>query len=166
VESGFRVLEAGLREAYFGNMLKGNQNLFTEYIEHFFGKDGELWIVFQDAGLSLRGYIYEAVEAGDYVLYQYSWLWTKVRLSLKKLASSAIASSSAGENQKNGSNQTIDDDLGHKFIGTILQQVRDYGVILRAVSHQPALADSLHRGTARCGDCSQRHQAVQCHVPK
>ena len=66
VESGgYRVLEAGLREVYFGNLLRGllsddgsERPRFTSYVEHFFGENGELWIVFKDAGSSLRSFLY------------------------------------------------------------------------------------------------------------
>ena len=66
VESGgYRVLEAGLREVYFGNLLRGllsdddsERPRFTSYVEHFFAENGELWIVFKDAGSSLRSFLY------------------------------------------------------------------------------------------------------------
>jgi hypothetical protein len=113
VDRGFRTLEAGLREVYFGQrILTMQQNtststneseptisstehngtvspklLFTEYVEHFFGEsDGELWIVFRDAGPSLRAILYAGTDTGDYVVYQHSWLWTLMRMSLKEAA--------------------------------------------------------------------------------
>jgi hypothetical protein len=104
VDRGFRTLEAGLREVYFGQRLltmhqdKSEREtsatpaalpklLFTEYVEHFFGEsNGELWIVFRDAGPSLRAILYAGTDTGDYVVYQHSWLWTLMRMSLKEAA--------------------------------------------------------------------------------
>ena len=69
VEHGYDLLEAGLREVHFGELLaqeKGAEGLFTQYIDHFFRevpaalrgssrkRHVELWIVFEDAGPSLR----------------------------------------------------------------------------------------------------------------
>lgn len=57
----------------------------TEYVDHFFQerKGGlELWIVFRDAGVSLRSFLYTAREVGDYVVYQNSKLWTQLRRSV------------------------------------------------------------------------------------
>jgi hypothetical protein len=95
VEAGYHLLEAGLREIYFGSLLsvgenheaitwKSPMNLFTEYIEHFFGQHGDLWIVFRDAGHSLRHYLYTATDAGDYVVFQHSRFWTLLRTSVAK----------------------------------------------------------------------------------
>ena len=68
IELGYSVLEAGLREVYFGELLgraAESSNLVTHYIDHFFrkGKKGkiELWIVFENAGPSLRSYLYTSV---------------------------------------------------------------------------------------------------------
>lgn len=98
VEHGYRLLEAGLREVYVGKRLAEDPlaaGLFTTYVNHFFREvpkrsttatpwsegenDLELWIVFQDAGPSMRSYLYSPVSNGDFVLYQHSYLWTKLR---------------------------------------------------------------------------------------
>jgi len=96
VEQGYRLLEAGLREVYFGQWIRdllpedeGENDLFTIYVDHFFrelprsdgSKDLELWIVFEDAGPSLRNYIYAPVSSslGGFVLYQHSPLWAQLR---------------------------------------------------------------------------------------
>lgn len=96
VERGYRLLEAGLREVYFGNLIRkqideGRQNLFTVYVDHFFREvprrafgrvqtmDLELWIVFEDAGPSLRSYMYTAIVSGGFIMYQQSRLWTQLR---------------------------------------------------------------------------------------
>lgn len=95
VEAGFHLLEAGLREVYYGSLLSAednhealartnSKNLFTEYVEHFFGQHGELWIVFRDAGHSLRHYLYTAADVGDYVVFQHSRFWTLLRTSVAK----------------------------------------------------------------------------------
>jgi serine/threonine protein kinase len=100
VERGYRLLEAGLREVYFGDFLASQDSLFfTNYVDHFFRevprqptfgrrtsrsgqKDLELWIVFQDAGPSLRSYLYTPVStATGFVMYQHSALWTQLRMT-------------------------------------------------------------------------------------
>jgi serine/threonine protein phosphatase PrpC len=92
VENGYKVLEAGLREVYFGSWLEQQQkkvaSMYTRYVDHFFrerpGKEIELWIVFRDAGPSLRSYLYTGVSVGDYVVYRNSDLWTQLRLSIAR----------------------------------------------------------------------------------
>jgi hypothetical protein len=96
VERGYRLLEAGLREVYFGNLIRKQideqrQDFFTVYVDHFFRevpqrtfgrvqtKDLELWIVFEDAGPSLRSYMYTATVSGGFMMYQHSRLWTQLR---------------------------------------------------------------------------------------
>jgi hypothetical protein len=135
VESGFRTLEAGLREVHFGNLLlqlsQDPRALFTQYIEHFFGDDGELWIVFADAGQSLRSLLYTATDAGGFVVFHQSWLWTLMRMSLR---------SKQDENSNNASNEgfsvapfqrtqveearVIEDKTGKQLMKTFLRQVR------------------------------------------
>jgi serine/threonine protein kinase len=60
--------------------------LFTKYVNHFFREvrgegenDLELWIVFEDSGPSLRSYLYSPMSAGDFVVYQHSYFWTRLR---------------------------------------------------------------------------------------
>ena len=57
IERGHDMLEAGLREVYFGELLSReaeSSGLFTTYVDHFFrGAEGgrvELWIVYENAG--------------------------------------------------------------------------------------------------------------------
>jgi serine/threonine protein kinase len=111
VERGYLLLEAGLREVYFGKLIARvledtKQDMYTVYVDHFFrevprrqhlrkafgglpnmanhhhhrANDLELWIVFEDAGPSLREYIYSAiVSENGFVMHQHSKLWTKLR---------------------------------------------------------------------------------------
>ena len=86
IEYGYPILEAGLREIYFGELLAReveSSGLFTSYIDHFFreGHRGqvELWIVFENAGMSLRSYLYTPVDTGDYLVFQHSAFWRKLR---------------------------------------------------------------------------------------
>eukprot|EP00562_Extubocellulus_spinifer_P011187 CAMPEP_0178540978 /NCGR_PEP_ID=MMETSP0697-20121206/1304_1 /TAXON_ID=265572 /ORGANISM="Extubocellulus spinifer, Strain CCMP396" /LENGTH=1236 /DNA_ID=CAMNT_0020173329 /DNA_START=61 /DNA_END=3767 /DNA_ORIENTATION=+ len=96
VEHGYDLLEAGLREVYFGELLSrsaGSSLLFTGYVDHFFrevptllrkaspSKHVELWIVFEDAGPSLRSYLYSPITSttGDFVVYQHSSFWRRLR---------------------------------------------------------------------------------------
>lgn len=101
VEQGYRLLEAGLREVYVGKWIQhelsmGEQLLYTKYVDHFFreipvprtfgryqNSQLELWIVFEDAGPSLRSYIYTPVSTpgGGFVMYQPSHLWSQLRTS-------------------------------------------------------------------------------------
>lgn len=125
VESGFHLLEAGLREVYFGKLLlqhtsspsttqkgeeysdKGKQ-LFTNYVDHFFRESSssvfqrsstanslELWIVYEDAGPSLRSYLYTPMVAdGGFVVYQHSAFWRHLRMGNAMFSKSSSSSSS------------------------------------------------------------------------
>ena len=77
--------------------------MYTVYVDHFFrevpkqrimkkafgvgaglqqqqGNDLELWIVYEDAGPSLRSYLYTpTVTDGGFIMYQHSKLWTQLR---------------------------------------------------------------------------------------
>ena len=96
VEHGYDLLEAGLREIYFGELLSqanGSEGMFTLYVDHFFRevpaslrgssrkRHVELWIVFEDAGPSLRSYIYSPIQStgGDFIVYQHSSFWRRLR---------------------------------------------------------------------------------------
>ncbi|KAL3762105.1 hypothetical protein ACHAW5_008845 [Stephanodiscus triporus] len=86
IERGYFVLEAGLREVYFGELLAReveSSSLFTTYVDHFFREGttnvAELWIVFENAGASLRSFLYTAVDAGGYMLFQHSAFWRRLR---------------------------------------------------------------------------------------
>lgn len=73
IELGYDVLEAGLREVYFGELLAREaqaSSLVTTYVDHFFREGGqkgqiELWIVFKDAGPSLRSFLYTSIVDAD-----------------------------------------------------------------------------------------------------
>ena len=102
VEHGYKLLEAGLREVYLGRLLAEDDaadGLFTKYVNHFFREipkqstnlesrandenELELWIVFEDAGPSLRSYLYSPMSTGDFVVYQHSYFWTRLRRAAK-----------------------------------------------------------------------------------
>lgn len=148
VNSGFRTLEAGLREVYFGNLLSqlntkrpssvddkqsnSSSLLFTEYVEHFFGDEsegGELWIVFRDAGPSLRSFLYSSLDAGDYVVYQHSGLWSRMRMSLhaqdqqEPINEQQIHLDAVKSDDPLPDNQ-VDEAFGSELIRTVLRQVR------------------------------------------
>ena len=101
VEQGARILEAGMREVYFGRLLlqhvKINQisKSFTTYVDHFFRtsaspqasesnelNQSELWIVFKKAGASLRSFLYTPIDIGGYLVYQNSDFWRRLRHSV------------------------------------------------------------------------------------
>lgn len=88
IEHGYPVLEAGLREVYFGELLAReveSSSLFTTYVDHFFrkGKNDhlELWIVFEHGGQSLRSYLYTPVvdSIGGFMVFQHSSFWRRLR---------------------------------------------------------------------------------------
>jgi serine/threonine protein kinase len=89
VGKSYDLLEAGLREIYFGEILSRNEestSLFTSYVDHFFHqsprnnmKDLELWVVFINAGPSLRSLLYSPVENAEFVMYQHSAFWIQLR---------------------------------------------------------------------------------------
>jgi hypothetical protein len=115
IEHGLPVLEAGLREVYVGNLLATDEDaksLFTVYVDHFFrevprpsflgrgpSKEHELWIVFEDAGPSMRSYLYTAIPSGDFVLHQQSPLWTSLRFNAANFSQSSDASCVAVPNK-------------------------------------------------------------------
>ena len=91
VENGYRVLEAGLREIYFGRWLSRQvldvAKMYTAYVDHFYREQNdslELWIVFEHGGSSLRSFLYTGTLYGDYVVYQHSLLWMQLRMSVPK----------------------------------------------------------------------------------
>ncbi len=88
IEYGYSILEAGLREVYFGELLAReveSSSLFTTYVDHFFrnGKNDhlELWIVFEHGGQSLRSYLYTPVvdSIGGFMVFQHSSFWRRLR---------------------------------------------------------------------------------------
>jgi hypothetical protein len=109
------LMEAGLREVYFGDILgrsDESSTFFSKYVDHFFlhnsfgSTSTELWIVFQNAGASLRSHIYTPVASGDFVVYQHSPLWRKLRMEVASMevasmdASNSVAVVSDYNNQK------------------------------------------------------------------
>jgi serine/threonine protein phosphatase PrpC len=133
VERGYRLLEAGLREVYFGDFLASQDtSYFTDYVDHFFRevprqrtfgrrtsrsgqKDLELWIVFQDAGPSLRSYLYTPVStATGFVMYQHSALWTQLRMTtLNKSGSRREDTSIATVTTHTQPTSTTDNEKNH-----------------------------------------------------
>ena len=139
VEHGYRLLEAGLREVYFGTVMRAEpDSLCTVYVDHFFrevGKDLELWIVFEDAGPSLRSYIYASVSTPDgFIIFQQSPLWRQLRLSSFSTtngdegAGSAVSAEKAGissENSKGIPNEEINRPHtdGRALLRDVLHQI-------------------------------------------
>jgi hypothetical protein len=133
VENGFRTLEAGLREVYFGQLLERiphePREVFTRCIDHFFGEDGELWIVFDDSGISLRSLLYTAIDAGGFVVLQQSYLWTLMRMSLHS------------KQTESSCNSTVDEHSLATLRGTQIDEVRKIGDrtwkrLMKALLHQ------------------------------
>jgi hypothetical protein len=137
VDRGYKILEAGLREVYFGSWLAQQQDvhakMYTSYVDHFFlerkpGRELELWIVFRDAGPSLRNYLYTGVSVGDYVVYQHSKLWTQLRMSISRRPnstdddkSSVVPLSESGD--KIGAEDEKASLLGRRLMKMVLRQM-------------------------------------------
>lgn len=138
VEHGYDLLEAGLREVYFGEFLskvKEADGLFTQYVDHFFRevpaslrgtsrkRHVELWIVFEDAGPSLRSYIYSPVTStgGDFVVYQHSSFWRRLRRGVIASRGGHSDSSSAlsivTESQWKPYHSTLHNEPRRNFVG-------------------------------------------------
>ena len=171
VNQGLYFMEAGLREIYFGEILArsdGSESLFTTLVDHFYRRPTtvinaavELWIVFENAGPSLRSYIYTPVNMGDFVIYQHSDLWRNLRLGIepnarKDLFSVAIVSGSNGRhnNVKDSSENKEDGEIhrepkdnlsiekGRSFFRKILKQIltsaaklHSWGIVHRGEMH-------------------------------
>eukprot|EP00124_Ichthyophonus_hoferi_P000036 Ihof_evm36s1 gene=Ihof_evmTU36s1 len=85
LEKGPSIRLSGLREVYFGTLLKG-LNHISRFVEHFEvkrhgGDRDELWLVFKDEGRALHDYIYETVEEGSFVHFQRSTFWWTLKRS-------------------------------------------------------------------------------------
>ncbi|CCI11233.1 unnamed protein product [Albugo candida] len=115
LEAGEGMVRMGLREAYYGNLLRGEPYI-ARFVEHFFRfppsgvskndatsnsnadtfdikiyssrleneekpflQSKELWLVFQDEGISLRHYIYSKIPTTSSVMYESSPLWKRLR---------------------------------------------------------------------------------------
>jgi serine/threonine protein phosphatase PrpC len=141
VERGYRILEAGLREVYFGSWLaersEDSADQFTRYIDHFFREqDGrlELWIVFKDAGASLRSFLYTGSLVGNYVVYQHSRLWTHIRLSVSGVCEKSGSPSSDGS--CNQSSSIKGKQLMRMVLGQVLRSaafLHENGIIHRDI---------------------------------
>jgi hypothetical protein len=136
VDKGYKILEAGLREVYFGRWLAQQQDvhakMYTSYVDHFFrerrpGRELELWIVFRDAGPSLRNYLYTGVSTGSYVVFQHSKLWTQLRMSLSRRQNSIDDDKSVVPLSDSGDKTGVEDEkvylLGQRLMKMVLRQM-------------------------------------------
>jgi hypothetical protein len=136
VETGYQALEAGLREVYFGNLLRDldteKKKLFTEYVEHFFGENDELWIVFKDAGASLSSFLYTGNDAGEYLIYEHSFLWTLIRMSLAKqnLESDHAAAGMVLSESHRAERLESKALVGRQLVGSFLRQIIEAAAVL------------------------------------
>jgi serine/threonine protein kinase len=144
IDRGYRLLEAGLREVYFGNLIQEQldetqKNLYTVYVDHFFREvprrmfgrvqattDLELWIVFEDAGPSLRSYLYTATASNGFLMYQHSALWTQFRIF--STASQGTENSSTKHDSNSKSGQVP--HLGRKVMRVVLYEILSAAAIL------------------------------------
>ena len=125
IELGYSILEAGLREVYFGELLAReveSSTLFTTYVDHFFreGRRGqvELWIVFENAGPSLRSYMYEATVADGFVVFQNSAFWRKLRMGISRSRSRKTMDDDNSQNNKDDT-----DGNGGHLLKEVLRQI-------------------------------------------
>jgi hypothetical protein len=136
VDRGYKILEAGLREVYFGTWLAQQQDvhakMYTSYVDHFFrerrpGRELELWIVFRDAGPSLRNYLYTGVSNGDYVIFQHSKLWTQLRMSISRGQNSTDDDKSVAPLPDSGDERGAEDEraslIGRRLMKMVLRQM-------------------------------------------
>ena len=162
VEHGMDLLEAGLREIYFGNVLgqlSRASSLFTTYIDHFFRqvpgqRTLELWIVFEDAGSSLRSYIYEPISSSSgFVLFQHSPFWRKLRMAATNRTiptannnndagseTSVAAVGSSHSRERRPQRKPVDPRTGRTLMREVLRQIlesaarlADIGIVHRDI---------------------------------
>ena len=122
--------------------------MYTVYVDHFFREgpkrnpptrassrafggmpkngghrtnDLELWIVYEDAGQSLRSYIYTPVESSNgFIIHQHSKLWTKLRTYTSETSEEdedQEETSSANEQKNRGRK------VGRMFLQKTLRQI-------------------------------------------
>jgi len=156
VEQGYRILEAGLREVHFGRWLSqqrlSDANRFTRYVDHFFRErsngDLDLWIVFNDAGPTLRSYLYSGIVVGDTVILQQSAFWTKIRFGMHGSTQSAsndgdsdvAAYRSFGEAyqekerdfRRSSPSESLSNMDAGEFIRSVLRQILEAAAFLHA----------------------------------
>eukprot|EP00941_MAST-03F_sp_MAST-3F-sp1_P004327 g4327.t1 len=77
VERGESVRLAGLREAHFGQKLRGLPHI-ARFVEYFETKK-DIWLVFQDEGKSLRDFLYSRRNFGNGVGFESSEFWRALR---------------------------------------------------------------------------------------
>mmetsp|Transcript_13286 Transcript_13286/g.20237 ORF Transcript_13286/g.20237 Transcript_13286/m.20237 type:complete len:508 (-) Transcript_13286:77-1600(-) len=142
VEQGMDLLEAGLREIYFGNILgRGRRSdaFFTTYVDHFFRRIPgqsflELWIVFEDAGDSLSSFIYQPKTSPEgFVVFQHSYFWNKLRMASSSARSSTKISKSVNEGTSveigytfksdNQEQKKLDKTVGRQILREVLRQI-------------------------------------------
>jgi hypothetical protein len=134
IELGYSILEAGLREVYFGELLAReveSPNLFTTYVDHFFreGRRGqvELWIVFENAGPSLRSYMYEATMADEFVIFQHSAFWRRLRMGISGSRSQSRADKMTDDNPQSrdstNGNSASEEVEGRHLLKEVLKQI-------------------------------------------
>lgn len=157
IEKGYKLLEAGLREVYFGKVLayieKNNNSegsYFTRYVDHFFRQQSgtvELWIVFEDAGSSLRSYLYTGSLVGDHVVYQQSVLWQRMRSSVSVVE---MESDDDKCNHASGGTEDCNEALGRRLMRFILTQVlkaaeklHENGIVVRDIKPSNILCTSI-----------------------
>lgn len=138
IELGYSILEAGLREVYFGELLAREAEspmLFTTYVDHFFreGRRGqvELWIVFENAGPSLRSYMYEATVADGFVIFQHSAFWRRLRMGI-----SGSPHKTMDDNPQNRDGNKRNE--GRHLLKEVLEQIVSGGHLFLAASSAPA----------------------------
>ncbi len=159
IELGYSILEAGLREVYFGELLAReveSSTLFTTYVDHFFreGRRGqvELWIVFENAGPSLRSYMYEATVADGFVVFQNSAFWRKLRMGISRSRSRKTMDDDNSQNNK----EDTDGNGGHLLKEVLRQIVSQDSSIFFAPSSSSNITHFLSAATAQVSGISSR----------
>lgn len=145
VGHGAKLLEAGLREIYFGELLQPLEaasntiSLFSQYVDHFFleeiSQNLELWIVFKDAGQSMRNLLYTGVHVGELVVYQNSWFWKQCRQNTvvpHANLSTALMKVQTQEAKDEESSRGFVGGIGSDMIKTLLRQILQSASVLHS----------------------------------
>jgi hypothetical protein len=175
VQRGFQILEAGLREVYFGGWLaeqsQEKSKLFTKYVDHFFREASgelELWIVYADAGPSLRTFLYSAIDSGEFILYEHSWLWSQLRLSVS--SSQSLSSTEKATHSSNENRGSISDPrasrTGRNMMRTALKQILEAAAFLHSngIVHRDIKPSNImcHTNINMSVPILPRHVQVEC----
>lgn len=173
VGTSYKLLEAGLREIYFGTALSKRSesiHLFTNYVDHFFHRglleeNLELWIIFKDAGPSLRSLLYTAIDTGEFVVYQHSDLWIELRTENPR-ASAVTLFKHQDTREYEDDSPVKDRSRGKDIFKTVVKQLltsasnlHENGIIHRDIKPSNIMCQNIESIEVKCvlGDLSSAY---------